>query len=148
MINEIRHDLHLIDQSPRALRKFGWLTGVFLFLVGGLLIFKHRHDPVVLTPAIMVMWIAGLVFVLAGQFYPRCLRIMNTVFSFLGLIIAWVITRLTLIIMFYLVFFPFGTIMRLTGKDSLNRKLDRRIESYWIQRPDEPFDPARCRRLF
>lgn len=48
-------------------------------------------------------------------------------------ILAWINTRLILIVMFYLVFTPIGFIMRLFGIDQLGLKMEKDRESYWIR---------------
>lgn len=148
VLQEILTDLKAVDKGRRALRKFGVITGLVLVVLAALVMFKHRGDPVMFTRPVMVMGIAGAVCLGAGLAAPTLLKHVHLAFSFIGLCIAWLVTRLALLIMFYIVFFPVGLVFRIIGKDGLRRRLDPDIRSYWIQRPDEPFDPARCRRLF
>jgi len=148
VLREILTDLKAVDCSPKALRKFGILTGIVLVVLAVFVVFKHRGDAVILTPPALVMGVAGILCILAALIQPRSLKFIHQVFSFIGLCIAWLMTRIVLLILFYLVFFPVGFALKIMGKDSLRRRLDPDIKSYWISRPDEPFDPARCRRLF
>ena len=48
-------------------------------------------------------------------------------------VLAWINTRLILIVMFYLVITPIGLIMRLFGMDYLSLKIEKDKESYWIK---------------
>lgn len=49
-----------------------------------------------------------------------------------GLLLNRVTTPLGLGIVFYLVVFPIGFIMRLTGWDAMTRRLDDSVESYRV----------------
>lgn len=49
-------------------------------------------------------------------------------------VLAWVNTRIILIVMFYLVFTPIGLIMRIFGMDVLGLKIERNKESYWLKK--------------
>jgi hypothetical protein len=43
---------------------------------------------------------------------------------------------------------PLGLILRWTGKDLLDEKIDRSAVSYWIKREQRPFDRKRLERMF
>jgi len=43
-----------------------------------------------------------------------------------------------LAVLFYLFFTPVAFILRLFGKDLLNKKLDKNKESYWTNRETQP----------
>ena len=40
-------------------------------------------------------------------------------------------------LVYFLTVLPTGLIMRLFGKDLLNRKLDKNAKSYWIERTEQ-----------
>jgi hypothetical protein len=44
--------------------------------------------------------------------------------------------RAILIVVYYVLLIPIGLVMRLFGKDFLNKKVDRAAQSYWIARSD------------
>lgn len=62
--------------------------------------------------------------------------------------IGWVNTRLLLGIIFYLVFTPLGLLLRLFGKDMLNRKLEPEAKTYWLDKEKQPFKPEDWERQF
>jgi len=62
--------------------------------------------------------------------------------------ISWVLTRVILTIVFYLVVAPIGLIGKVFGKDFLDRKFDRHEDTYWIPRPQEEFDKTACENQF
>jgi len=56
-------------------------------------------------------------------------------------------TRVILSLTFYLVLTPMGLIMKIFGRDPLNRRFDESAKSYWVpvdpdgptSRPDKPY---------
>ena len=62
--------------------------------------------------------------------------------------LGWFNTRLILTVMFYLLFTPIGLVLRLLGKDLLNRKIEPNAETYWIDREEEAFDRKRYEKQF
>jgi len=48
-------------------------------------------------------------------------------------VLAWINTRLILILMFYLVFTPIGLIMRLFGSAQLGLRIEKDKRSYWVK---------------
>ena len=61
--------------------------------------------------------------------------------------IGWIISHLLLAVVYYLIITPIGLLMRLCGRDSLHRKFEADVETYWIEhRPDS--DVSRYVRQF
>jgi hypothetical protein len=52
----------------------------------------------------------------------------------LALILGWIMTRIILSILFFILFVPIGWIARIFGKDFLDQKFDPSANSYWILR--------------
>jgi hypothetical protein len=61
--------------------------------------------------------------------------------------IGWTISHLVLAAVYYLVLTPIGLLMRLFGRDPMQRHFDRSATSYWVKRPTEA-DPSRHFRQF
>ena len=60
---------------------------------------------------------------------------------------GWTISHVVLGIVYYLVLTPIGLLLRLAGRDPLQRRFDREATSYWIKR-EAPADAARYFRQF
>ena len=58
----------------------------------------------------------------------------------LAVILGYIMTRLLLSIIYYLVFTPVRLIFWIIQKDPLYRKQDPSAESYWLQRKSEPYE--------
>jgi len=65
---------------------------------------------------------------------PLWLRSVYAAWMKFAFLLAWVNTRLILVIIFYLVFTPLGLLMRLCGADPLERKINKKAGSYWKKR--------------
>lgn len=44
---------------------------------------------------------------------------------------SWVLVRLALVLMFFTVFLLYGIVLRIVGKDPMQRELDPQRDSYW-----------------
>ncbi len=120
------------NPSSRELKVFGLIVLLFFGLVGGLVWWRWEW----LKVSIGIWSVGGLVtalfFAVRGLRLPLYLVWMNAVYP-----IGWLVSHLLLGIVYYLVMTPIGLIMRLLGRDPLERKIDRSAESYWTRH-----DPA------
>lgn len=99
-----------------------------------------------------ILWswfgLAGAFFLLAGLFVQSILRPVYIGWMKFAFILGWVNTRILLGVFFYLIITPIGVVMRLAGKDLLDRKIDRSAKSYWKKRDRTAFDPKRMEQQF
>ena len=84
---------------------------------------------------LIIIALAGF-FILMGLSRPSALQKLYTFWMWLALILGWLISRLLLIVLFFLVITPIGLIMRLMGKSPLEMKYHK--SSYWILRERKP----------
>ncbi len=121
------------DVTPPSNRKFGLTIGVVLFLLGlAPLLFGGQIG----------LWLvaAGASFVLLALATPRLLTIPNQIWFRFGLLLHKIVNPLVLGAVFLVAVTPIGIVMRLAGKNLLNRRYDPAAESYWI--PRDPQGPA------
>ncbi len=133
-----------IKQKPsdREMRWFGLVPLGFFGLIGGLILMQVETLTV---PTIF--WSIGLCLcVLYYALRPFRLLLyrcwMKAVFP-----IGWTISHLLLAIVYYLMITPIGLIMRLCGRDSMQRKFEPEAQTYWIERRSHG-DVARYVRQF
>ena len=65
---------------------------------------------------------------------PAILQPFYTIWTKIGDIIGSIVSKIMLTVLFYAVFTPVAVILRLIGKDPLNKKLDKNADSYWHER--------------
>jgi hypothetical protein len=83
-------------------------------------------------------WILAVVGRLVGFLRPEWLKPV-----FLGLTLAswpigWVVSKVALALLYFLVFTPIALIFRIKGRDALQRSFDPKASTYW-----EPYRPNR-----
>ena len=116
-----------IRTSPSAadLRWFGVVVAAFFGLVGGLFWWNQ------VVAVARVLWgvglgLAALYYALPPLRLPLYLGWMRAVAP-----IAWVVSHLVLALIFYGLITPLAAIMKLFGRDRLDRGFDPAAESYW-----------------
>lgn len=82
------------------------------------------------------LWAAiiSIIFFLLAIFLPKVLIIPNKLWFKFGLFLGAIISPITMGIIFFLTVTPTGIIMRLLGKDILNKKINKTTNSYWIKK--------------
>jgi Saxitoxin biosynthesis operon protein SxtJ len=125
-------DLNL-NPSKKELRTFGLCALAFCALVGWIVFRRSGSMPV--AAAIVGV---GVVLAVIGLLVPRALRPVWIVLMVVNYPIGWVLTHVVMAIIFYLVVSPVGVIMRLTGRDPMERHFDRSAKTYWKPRHRDP----------
>lgn len=120
--------VHAIPELDAAgLRKFGWTTGSIVAVLFGLAF------PFVLSLAFPVWpWVIFGVLAVWGTIAPDSLRPVYTGWMKFGLLLSKITTPIVLGTVFYLVVTPMAMIMKLMGKDPMNRKLESQGISYRV----------------
>ena len=120
-----------IKSDRRDLRNFGFVVGGVLVALAAFLFWKERPSWT---------WIGGVgaSLVTLGALLPGSLLPLQKVWMTLAVIMGWVMTRVILSVLFFLVLTPIGLVARATGKRFLDRSLDRDSASYWHPREDNP----------
>ena len=78
--------------------------------------------------------IVSAVFLILGLINSRLLTPLNVLWFKFGMILGAIISPIIMGIVFFLVVTPTGLILRIMGKDLLNKKYDKKKETYWIKR--------------
>ena len=136
------HNINTADVTKTDLRKFGFIMGgMFALIFGGLLpwIFNAESWPIWPFIVLVVFWALALII-------PESLRKVNEIWIKVGNVLGWVNSRIILGIMFYLLIFPIGLLLKVFGKDAMNRKLESDTDSY--RRISKQRDPKHLEKPF
>jgi len=124
-----------INWTPdrKTLAEFSEAGMFFLGMVAAPLAYFRGHAGIAAT-----FWVLAMVGRVVGLARPDWLRPV-----FLGLTLAtwpigWVVSRLALALLYFLVFTPIALVFRLVGRDALQRSADPNAKTYW-----EPYQPNR-----
>ncbi len=136
-IEEIKN----IPRGKREIRKFGLTIGVVLLLLGILLFFRGKSS----YPYLLAL---ALFFLLSGIALPTLLKPVYIPWMAAAVIMGFVMTRVILVILFYLVFTPIALFMKVGKRDLLNQRIDRNVKSYWQGKEKKPFDKKQYEKQY
>jgi hypothetical protein len=115
--------------SRRELLWFGPLFAIFAGMVGSIAIWKFDAPG-------LAKWIWAISGVIIVVYYlvPPLRKTMFMAWLALVFPVGWLLSHVLLTIVFYLVVFPIGLLLKLGRHDPLRRKFDLNCHSYWIKR--------------
>lgn len=134
MIEEIKN----IKSEKSDLRKFGITIGLLLMVIAGFLFWRGRESFEILLGSGFVLFVLGFVI-------PVVLKPIYWIWMILAIVLGWIMTRVILSLLFYIVITPIGTLSRLSGNRFLDLKWNRTKATYWNyrntkQRNDEDYE--------
>ncbi len=114
------------------LKTFGLIWAGIFMLIGVL--------PSIITQGNIRVWavIVSLLFIALSLMKPELLTAFYKIWMKIGNFIGGIISKIIMFILFFIVFTFVAIILKLTGKDLLNKKIDRTKKSYWIDRVKQP----------
>ena len=122
MFEEIKN----IPSSKKDIRSFGITIGIILFIISGLLMYYNKE-------IYQVIGTIALTFIGLGLIMPVALKPFYFVWMTFAAILGWVMTRVILGFVFYLIITPIGLLTKLIGEDFLALKKTE-SDSYWNYR--------------
>ena len=122
MIEEIKN----IPNSKKDIRSFGLTIGIIFFIISGLLMYYNKESY-------QITGIIGSIFIVSGLVIPVILKPFYFVWMIFAAILGWVMTRVILSLVFYLIITPIGLVTRIIGEDFLALK-KKKTDSYWNHR--------------
>ena len=128
--------------SPRVRQLAGFLMPVLFAGAGGAVVLSEAVWPVAI-----VVWCLGVLLGLVTFALPGLGRGVLALWMSAGEPIGWSVTAIAMLLVFYLAVTPVGLLMRLAGKDPMQRRLDPQAATYWIKR-DPVTDKKRYFRQF
>ena len=124
------------------LRKFGVTMAIAFGMLSGLLFWRDKE----------YYWyflIISLLLLLLGLCLPASLKYVYKGWMSVAAVMQWFMTRLILVLLFYLIFTPIGLLLRLCGKKLLDIEFENNsAKSYWINRQQLKFDKNRYDKQF
>jgi polyferredoxin len=138
----LREELSKLKTGERELRKFGLVVGLVFGLLALLFWWRSsNYYPVFIFPAAPL--------ILLGLFRPASLKWVYLGWMSLGLFLGLVVSTVLLTVFYYLVMTPLGLLARLFGKDFLDRRIQKDVQSYWrIREKSGPKRPETYEQQF
>lgn len=123
----IKEEIKNLDLSSKGLKKFGITMAVVSGLITLWLYFFHP-DYIIFSGGLT------LLFALLAFIVPTSLKTFYLLWMALAFILGFIMTRVILTVLFYIILTPTGLFLRLTGKDLLKLKVNGGEVSYWEKR--------------
>lgn len=130
------------DPSAKILRQFAGAWLVFFLAIGAYQAFSKGRTEVgaIIATTAVVIGVLGLV-------APSAMRWIFVGWMMLAFPIGWLVSQITLIILFYGMLTPVALFFRLTGRDPLCRKMNTGESTYWTAK-EQPQDMRRYLRQY
>jgi hypothetical protein len=111
----------------KDLKQFGLVLAGILLMFGVVNCLKGRIN--------IYPWFFGLsaITILLALTTPKYIKPIFIVFTKVGHAIGWVNSRIILSFIYFIFITPIAVIMRITGRDLLDRKIDKKEASYWVK---------------
>ena len=123
MIEEIKN----IKTNKKEIRKFGFLIGGVLIALSIFMLWKTYNQY-------QLVFVIGVSFVLLGFIIPSILKPIYIIWMTFATILGWIMTRVILTVLFYLIVTPIGLIARIFGVKFLDLSWNDNVKSYWNKR--------------
>jgi polyferredoxin len=129
------------NPSRRELRQFAGLCLVFFGGIAAWMYARHGAGPWPTTLAALAVGLG-----IPGLAFPVLLKPIYVGWMAAAFPIGWTVSHVLLGVIFYGIVTPIGLLLRLIGRDPMNRKFEPQAKSYWIEH--EPAESARYFRMY
>ena len=123
----LKEELKHIDNSDEAVKKTGISVGVVLILISLLLWYLGKASFVYFS-------IIGGLFVILSFVAIPVLRPFHKLWMMLALLMGFVMSRVILTLLYYLVLTPIGLLAMIVGKKFMLLGFDKKAVTYWEKR--------------
>lgn len=137
LLEEIKN----IKSAKKDLKMFGLTVGGVLFALGGVLWYFEKAN-------FLFFLIIGAGLAATGLIFPRILFPLQKAWMTFGVIMGWLMTRVVLSLLFFLVMTPLSLALRATGKKFLDIGIDAKSKSYWSRRQVRSADTETYKKQF
>ncbi len=137
----IKEEIKLIDSSVKELKKFGLTVGGVFSVIGLFLLYFDK-------PAYPYFLAVGIILIVAGAFVPKSLSRVHRAWMIFAIVSGFVMSRVILSILFYLILTPIGIIAKISGKDFLDLKFGEDKKTYWNYREQKKYEKVDTERQF
>ena len=117
----------MVQKTNRELRKFGLTLAIGFVVLGCILLWKEKSAGHYTMGAVAALVLISLI-------RPGILAPVEWLWMKIAHALGSVMTYILLTLTFYLMITPIGLVMKIIGKDPLNRKFDKDTQTYWVKR--------------
>lgn len=119
--------------TKQELRRFGLTMGAAIALAFGVVVPWFKGSPLPIWP-----WLVAAALIGPALALPATLTPVYAAWMRIGYLLSWLISRITLVLVYYVVVVPMGVAMRVLKKDPLARRFERNTETYRVAAATAP----------
>lgn len=123
----LKEEFKHIKETKSDLRKFGVTVGSVLIIIAFVLFYFEK-------PSAPYFGVIGVILFVTGIIIPQVLKPLNKIWMVLAIILGFIMTRVILTTLFYIVMTPIGFLAKIFGKKFMDLKYDRSAKTYWEKR--------------
>lgn len=116
------------EPSAKELRWFGLMFLGFFGLIGGYVYYRTGGLRVP-----VILWTGATIFAIVYYAVPAIQRSAFRAWMTITYPIGWTVSHIILGVFYFLIVTPIGLIMRLFGRDPMQRRFERDRPSYWVE---------------
>jgi hypothetical protein len=131
-----------INLDKMQIRTFGIGLAVLLTVLA-LWKFYKGHQTVA-----FILFLFGALSAVLALFCQPLLKPVYIVFIRISHVVGWINTRVLLALIYYIIITPLGIVIRIFGKDLLDRKIEPFRQSYWIKRKKVAVEKSRYEKQY
>jgi hypothetical protein len=131
IIRDIKEEIRATWREPTS-RDLNILAALFIVLpgvIGGFMLWKGSPNGWIWITVGGVLGISRII--------PPLFRAIYRIWISFSIILGYFVSRILLTIIFFIIITPMGLIMRIVGKDPMERKLDPNAATYWSPKEQE-----------
>jgi len=137
MIEEIIN----IKSDKSDLRKFGITVGMVFLIIAGFFFLKEKQSFQLLLTIGIILFVTGIII-------PVFLKPVYWTWMVFSTLLGWVMTRVILTLLFYVILVPTGLIARLFRTQFLDLNQNYSQTSYWNKKTVESNNIINCEKQF
>ncbi len=132
IIHDIKEEIQAVQKEPTN-RDLTILALLFLGILTVIGAYQYFWKG---SPS-WYYWIVVGVVLAALRLIPPLFRRLYGLWLGFSVILGYFVSRIILVITYFVAVLPIGLMMRITGKDPMERKLDPQASTYWTKREQE-----------
>ena len=123
----LKEEFKQIKELKKDLIKFGLSVGSIFLIVGFVLYYFEKASA-------LYFIVIGAALLLLAIIYPKVLKPLNKIWMGLAIVLGFIMSRIILTVLFYLVLTPISLLAKMFGKKFMSLKYDESAETYWEKR--------------
>ncbi|MEW6653550.1 MAG: SxtJ family membrane protein [Bacteroidota bacterium] len=137
LIKDVVNELKVLDFSQKSIKKFGFTVGTVFVLLSALMFWLDFWQSV------RFLFLLGGMLLILGAILKSKSQEMKIVYRFwmgIAFFLGWIMSRVILSFLFFVILTPIGFIAKIFGKKFLDLKFKSYSESYWIPKENKQTD--------